>query len=321
MLKPDIRSLQTGDARMWDVGFHWLWPVACAAANRRLATFAPAEVEDVAVGAIREAAEQVQAGKVESFEDLKALTGVIASRRALDLIRRMQAERRASGMTQTMEAREAEAAERAELQALIAENPKLKEEFEQLGAESAAVREILPLLEDIEHPQGRIPPPPMARLQKAVREVFEPRKESAGELRELLARLEQWASRLVGTERARLKELIAGLRESLSAQGGAPEAGEMATLRSRRVRYAAAPVLQEEVMACALPEERDETKSEEAELENRLRALEARIRRAEEITHECRDEVRGLLEAFARSREAKAERRGKHPKSTSQEQE
>lgn len=106
MLKPDIRSLQAGDARMWDVAFYWLWPVACAAANRRLATFAPAEVEDVAVGAIREAAEQVQAGKVESFEDLKALTGVVASRRALDLVRRMQAERRAAGMTETMEGRE-----------------------------------------------------------------------------------------------------------------------------------------------------------------------------------------------------------------------
>ena len=43
----------------------------------------------------------------------------------------------------------------------------------------------------------------------------------------------------------------------------------------------------------------------------RLRALEARIRRAEEITHECHDEMRGLLDAFARSREAKAERWGK----------
>jgi hypothetical protein len=55
----------------------------------------------------------------------------------------------------------------------------------------------------------------------------------------------------------------------------------------------------------------EDLKAEDAEMENRLRAPEARIRRAEEITHECRDEVRGLLEAFARSREAKAERRGK----------
>jgi RNA polymerase sigma-70 factor (ECF subfamily) len=43
---------------------------------------------------------------VESFEDLKALTGVIASRRALDLVRRMQAERRAAGVTETIEGQE-----------------------------------------------------------------------------------------------------------------------------------------------------------------------------------------------------------------------
>lgn len=106
MLKPDIRNLRTGDRFMWDCAFHWLWPVAWSAAQRRLATFAPAEVEDVAVVAIREAAEQVQAGKVDSFDELKALTGVIASRRALDHIRRMQAERRASGATETIEGHE-----------------------------------------------------------------------------------------------------------------------------------------------------------------------------------------------------------------------
>jgi hypothetical protein len=54
--------------------------------------------------------------------------------------------------------------------------------------------------------------------------------------------------------------------------------------------------------------EREEGSPEEAELESRLRALEARVCRVEEITHACRDEVRGLLVAFARSREAKAER-------------
>ena len=48
----------------------------------------------------------MQAGKVESFEDLKALTGVISSRRALDLVRRMRAERRAAGVTEPVEGRE-----------------------------------------------------------------------------------------------------------------------------------------------------------------------------------------------------------------------
>jgi hypothetical protein len=208
-------------------------------------------------------------------------------------------------------AKEAQPAEQAELRALIAENPKLKEEFEQMGVETSAARELLPLLEDLQHSHGRIPPPPMQRLQKAVREVFEPRPESQGEVRELLARLEKWAGRQIGAERERIVELISFLRESLSAQGGAPVAGQMATLRSRQARYAPSPMLQEEILACALPPEREEARPEEEELESRLRALEVRIRRAEEITHECRDEVRGLLEAFARNREVKAERRGK----------
>lgn len=103
MLKPDIQSLKEGDSRMWDIAFHWLWPVAWSAASRRLETFAPTQIEDIAVVAIREAAELVEDGKVESFEDLKALVSVIANRRAKDLIRRLQAEKRSVGSTETIE--------------------------------------------------------------------------------------------------------------------------------------------------------------------------------------------------------------------------
>ena len=106
VLKPDIRSLQAGDSPMWEVAFHWLWPVACVAAHRRLGNLYAHDVEDVAISAIGEAAEAVQAGKVASFEQLKALAGVIANRRALDHIRHMQAERRATGSTETLEGRE-----------------------------------------------------------------------------------------------------------------------------------------------------------------------------------------------------------------------
>ena len=105
MLKPDIRTLEANDPQMWDIAFLWLWPVAWSAAHRRLATFAAAEVDDVAIGAIGEAAVKVLAGKVGSFDELKALTGVIAHRRALDHVRRMQAERRAVGVTETIEGR------------------------------------------------------------------------------------------------------------------------------------------------------------------------------------------------------------------------
>ena len=64
----------------------------------------------------------------------------------------------------------------------------------------------------------------MARLQKAVREVFEPHKESAGELRELLA---QTVSALPPDER----ELIAQkyfLRRSVREIAGAQQTTEKA---------------------------------------------------------------------------------------------
>ena len=86
-------------------------------------------------------------------------------------------------------AKEAQAAERAELEALIAEHPDLKEEFEKLGAENRrSAGNRFRCWKTSNMPQGTIPPPPVARLRQVVREVFEPRKESPGELRELLAR-------------------------------------------------------------------------------------------------------------------------------------
>jgi cell division FtsZ-interacting protein ZapD len=71
-------------------------------------------------------------------------------------------------------------------------------------------------------------------------------------------------------------------------------------------------------MSCAKTEREETRAKEDDEMENQLRALEERIRRAEEISHECRDEVREMLEAFARSLEA-AERRGQKPKSAAPE--
>lgn len=110
MLKPDIRSLQAGDGRMWETAFYWLWPIACGAAQRHLGNSYPADVEDVAVASITEAAELV--GRVSSFEELKALTGVISSRKAVDHVRRMRAERRGGGKVESIEGREDLAAER-----------------------------------------------------------------------------------------------------------------------------------------------------------------------------------------------------------------
>jgi RNA polymerase sigma factor (sigma-70 family) len=106
MLPPELPELEAGDEGMWGCAFYWLWPVACSAAHRHLSNLAAAETEDVAIGAIREAAEMVHAGRVGSFEELKALTGVIAARRALDLVRRLRAMRRAQEVTESMEGHE-----------------------------------------------------------------------------------------------------------------------------------------------------------------------------------------------------------------------
>lgn len=199
-------------------------------------------------------------------------------------------------------AEEAQPTEQSELQALIAENAELKEEFEQMGAESAAAREILPLLEDLQHSHGRIPPPPTQRLQNAVREVFERRPESRGEVHELLARLESWAGRKIGAEREHLMHLISSVRQSMSAPSGEafPKA---AMLQAPMARYASTRQLGEEAEARRAHEPEGAAKKRALEFEDRLRSLEARLRQAEQIAHECRQEMRGLIEAFEGVRE------------------
>ena len=115
---------------MWDFAFFWLWPVAWSAAHCRLGRVAPADVEDVAIAAVREAAEMVRAGRVASFERLKARVGVIATRRAVDHLRRMQAERRRVRSTESMEGQED----------LASAGPGLVEEVEAVELASLLVR-------------------------------------------------------------------------------------------------------------------------------------------------------------------------------------
>jgi RNA polymerase sigma-70 factor (ECF subfamily) len=103
MLVPDIGSLQAGNGSMWDTAFLWLWPIAWSAAKRRLADSPAEDVEDVAIVAIREAAKKVQKDEVGSFEELKALTGIIASRRALDHLRSKRAKQRGGSATESIE--------------------------------------------------------------------------------------------------------------------------------------------------------------------------------------------------------------------------
>lgn len=97
-------QLKAGHEPAWDDAFQVLWPIAYAAAHARLGTSFPGDVEDVAITAIRGTAEEVE--RVGTFAELKALTRVIAERRALDHIRRRQTERRGAARTESSEGRD-----------------------------------------------------------------------------------------------------------------------------------------------------------------------------------------------------------------------
>jgi len=195
-------------------------------------------------------------------------------------------------------AKEAQPAEQAELQALLAENPTLKKEFEEMGAEAAIAREILPLLEDIQHPTGRIPQPPIERLKREVGKVFAQRRSKKRELRELLDRLETWASGAMRAEGRQVMELLATLRASVS---------EMRELRPAAAALVSTMLFEESPRFA--PRGRSEKEQRrQAEFEERLRRLEERIGEIERTAHEsiarmahdCTQEVRALLNELKR---------------------
>lgn len=95
MPTPDIHSLQAGDEAAWNLAFEVLWPDAFHVAHRRLSALSPADAEDAAVMAIRDAAAWV--GRLGSFEELRALVRWMAHRRAIDMHRSLQAARRGAG--------------------------------------------------------------------------------------------------------------------------------------------------------------------------------------------------------------------------------
>jgi hypothetical protein len=227
-------------------------------------------------------------------------------------------------------AKEIQPAEEAELEALIAENPELKKEFEQLRGEMPAIRELLTLIQDVENPQGDVPAIPMERLKERVEAVFTQRQPSDVNILEALTKLEQWAAALVGNERKKVMELIEGIRtwvsgmteESYSvARLGFVDLGLSLQAKSRRGREAgedAKQLLAEftdrlqslekqkagmEAALCSLERQK-------AELEARLRSyqewernllrLQDRIRQAEGNISDCGKVLQSLLEAWPR---------------------
>src|SRR5260370_3294463 len=69
-------------------------------------------------------------------------------------------------------ARQASDDERAEVDALLASQPKLKAEFERLEADARMAREVLPLMEAAEATAGELPGYARGRLQTKVRETL-----------------------------------------------------------------------------------------------------------------------------------------------------
>lgn len=205
-------------------------------------------------------------------------------------------------------AKQATQAEQRELRALIAENPKLKEEMEHLSDEAGVIRELLPLLEDLQQQPRGIPDLLMDRLRTEVGEVLDTNAKSKNEIVDLLMRLEKWARQQVGASREEVTALLAREGEGRGAEPAMLRQSDLTTMRGSNFAYAA-PRLMEAVEARS----REEELRSRAELEKRLLSVEARLRQAEEITHECRAEVRALLETLSRERERGAERRASNP--------
>ena len=69
-------------------------------------------------------------------------------------------------------ARQAEDAERLELEALLAGDPELRAEFSRLEADVRAAKEVLPILGSMESSGGELPPYARGRLQTKVRQTL-----------------------------------------------------------------------------------------------------------------------------------------------------
>lgn len=104
MLQPDIGRLRDGDSGMWNVAFHFLWPIAYRQARRRLIDYPHQDSEDIAIVSIGEVAERVHS--VRGFPELEALCATIAARRAVDLLRHRRAARRSAAVTESLDAPE-----------------------------------------------------------------------------------------------------------------------------------------------------------------------------------------------------------------------
>ncbi|MDQ5978508.1 MAG: hypothetical protein QG602_1482 [Verrucomicrobiota bacterium] len=92
---PDLAGLQRGEARVWQRAFELLWGPAIRAARRHLSDVG--EAEDMAAQALQEVRAAI--GTCRSWEEVGALTVVIARRRAISRRRALGARKRQADLT------------------------------------------------------------------------------------------------------------------------------------------------------------------------------------------------------------------------------
>ena len=104
MQLPNLKALQAGDEAEWDIAFDWLWPVAFAVASNKIQQYLPEDVEDVAIEALEKLVEKVR--DLKSSEELRPLVASIAHHCSVDRLRRHFADKRGSGQTQSLDAKQ-----------------------------------------------------------------------------------------------------------------------------------------------------------------------------------------------------------------------
>ena len=97
-----LTALKTGEARVWDEAFAWLWPTVFAVAKLKLQPYFPSEIEDVAIESLEQLVEKVPT--LKSAEELKPLAASIAHHRAVSLLRERFAKKRGEGKTDSLDA-------------------------------------------------------------------------------------------------------------------------------------------------------------------------------------------------------------------------
>jgi len=202
-------------------------------------------------------------------------------------------------------AKRAEALELAELETMLEDHPKLKQEFEELRVEVALVREALPLFKDIERQDVTVPAIPLERLRHEVRGVFEQRNAAKARLGSLLTELRELMTGGRGKgERERGVGLLAALEEILLTGGGAFELETQMLAEMSSVRFAPSRAKRSPLETSEERVGRGERMRVEADLQIRLRTMEDRLSDALRHLVNCSDEARMLLDTIREERAA-----------------